>query len=614
MPAFGVEFVYPTVQRSHVASKYYPIMKTMRRQTAIIDADYKRALYDCILENVEMKADWIAKIADRVEANVRQSKGEHATIVCASGISPSGPIHLGNLREVMTVHLVAEELRERGWTVDHIHSWDDYDRLRKVPAGVPAAYEKYIGTPIADVPDPTGEYDSYATRYISEFASGLAQLGVHPRFIRQSVAYRSGTYVEQIKQAMRQRHEIFDALAEYQTLQGLKETVEERRNAYYPFRVYCQQCHKDTTRITAYEDTTATIAYVCDTCGHESSFSLHERVEGKLVWKVDWPMRWSFEGVDFEPGGEDHSSPGSSYTVGQRIVKEVYHAQAPSFASYAFVGMGGRSKISSSVGTAATVSSALAIIEPAILRWLYTRRANNQAFEIDYGQGLLRLYEEWDGLVRQVTKGTANEVNKKLFARAVSTSSGAATYTKHAVSFPVLTSVIDVTQANEEQVLRIIAQHLPEIEGLDVLRSHLEPRFTCALNWVKHYLPDDERTHIRTEFDVAAYESMDEMDRASVRMLASQLDESWNLAALAELMYNVPKIVRGLAVDMPANDELKQAQRSFFIAIYTLICGSDTGPRIPTLLLSIGKQRAKLLLTPPTPGRPIHSACEMVVR
>lgn len=38
-----------------------------------------------------MKADWVTKIADRVEANVRQRKGEQATIVCASGISPIGP-------------------------------------------------------------------------------------------------------------------------------------------------------------------------------------------------------------------------------------------------------------------------------------------------------------------------------------------------------------------------------------------------------------------------------------------------------------------------------------------------------------------------------------------
>ncbi|MGH3605548.1 MAG: hypothetical protein ACRDQI_16190, partial [Pseudonocardiaceae bacterium] len=57
-------------------------------------------------------------------------------IVRASGVSPSGPIHLGNLREVMTAHLVAEEISSRGYDAVHLHSWDDYDRFRKVPAGL----------------------------------------------------------------------------------------------------------------------------------------------------------------------------------------------------------------------------------------------------------------------------------------------------------------------------------------------------------------------------------------------------------------------------------------------------------------------------------------------
>ncbi|GCE13707.1 lysine--tRNA ligase [Tengunoibacter tsumagoiensis] len=558
-----------------------------------------------------MKADWVTKIADRVEENVRQNKGENATVVCASGISPSGPIHLGNLREIMTVHLVAEELRSRGWTVDHIHSWDDYDRLRKVPKGVSEEYAQYIGSPYSDIPDPFGEYDSYATRYISDLVDSLTKLGIHPRYIRQSEAYRRGDYVEQIKQAMRNRLDIFDTLAEYQNLEGQKQTLEERRNAYYPFKVYCDQCHKDITRVTAYEDETARITYTCDNCGHNDSYSLYDKVEGKLVWKVDWPMRWSFEKVDFEPGGEDHSSPGSSYTVGQRIVKEVYGWQAPYFVGYAFVGMGGRSKISSSAGTSATVSSALAIIEPAILRWLYARRANNQAFDIDYGQGLLRLYEEWDGLVRQINKGVASEVNAKLFERATHTVSEEISYAKNTIPFPVLTSVLDVTQANEEQLLRIASQQLNAAEGQDVTREQLEPRFTCALNWVTNYLPDDERTHINSEFNDEAFANFNAEDQASIQMLAERLESSWNLAAITELMYSIPKIVRGLPVDAAPTNELKQAQRSFFIAIYMLICGTDTGPRIPTLLLSIGKERARLLLTPSRNGDNGQSAYEL---
>lgn len=78
---------------------------------------------------------WIEQTADKIEEFVRYNKGASPQIICASGISPSGPIHLGNLREIITVHLVTEELRRRGQDAEHIHSWDDFDRLRKVPVG-----------------------------------------------------------------------------------------------------------------------------------------------------------------------------------------------------------------------------------------------------------------------------------------------------------------------------------------------------------------------------------------------------------------------------------------------------------------------------------------------
>ena len=84
----------------------------------------------------------------------------------------------------------------------------------------------------------------------------------------------------------------------------------------------------------------------------------------------------------------------------------------------------------------------------------------------------------------------------------------------------------------------------------------------------------------------------------ALKLLASELDDAWDLAALTQLVYSIPKTVRGLSPETPPDDELKQAQRSFFIALYTLICGNDTGPRIPTLLLSLGKERVKTLLAP----------------
>jgi lysyl-tRNA synthetase class I len=58
------------------------------------------------------------RLALEIEEDSARAAGQ--TLVCASGISPSGPIHLGNLREVVTAHLVAEALRRRGRQAVHL--------------------------------------------------------------------------------------------------------------------------------------------------------------------------------------------------------------------------------------------------------------------------------------------------------------------------------------------------------------------------------------------------------------------------------------------------------------------------------------------------------------
>lgn len=78
------------------------------------------------------------------------------TLVCAAGISPSGAVHIGNFREIVTVHFVARALEKRGRDVRFIFSWDDFDRFRKVPAGLDPAFEKFIGMPYVEVPCPFG--------------------------------------------------------------------------------------------------------------------------------------------------------------------------------------------------------------------------------------------------------------------------------------------------------------------------------------------------------------------------------------------------------------------------------------------------------------------------
>src|SRR3989338_10698287 len=57
--------------------------------------------------------------------------------VCASGITPSGAVHIGNFREVITTDLVARALKDRKKQIRFIYSWDDYDVFRKIPKNMP---------------------------------------------------------------------------------------------------------------------------------------------------------------------------------------------------------------------------------------------------------------------------------------------------------------------------------------------------------------------------------------------------------------------------------------------------------------------------------------------
>jgi lysyl-tRNA synthetase class 1 len=546
---------------------------------------------------------WIEQTADAVEAFAAARKGPGAKIVCASGISPSGPVHLGNLREAITVHLVAEELKLRGLDAEHIHSWDDFDRLRRVPAGLPADFAVHLGRPLADVPDPDGQYDSYSARFRDAFEQALAELGIQPRYIVQSEAYRRGDYVTQMIQAIQARFPIFDILSEYQTLDRFEKDLTERREEYYPLRVYCEQCGKDDTAIRAYDPGRADVRYDCLGCGYSGVFSLFEKTPCKLVWKVDWPMRWCYEGVDFEPAGEDHAAPGSSYTVGQRIIQAVYGEQAPYFIPYAFVGMAGRSKMSSSAGKSATPRAALDILEAPILRWLYVRRQPGQKFNVDFGQEVLRLYDEWDSFALRAQSETSSPAERKLFALCTRTSAGEVRRSTLPVSFRLLSSAADITQGNRDQIVRIAAGQQTEPADQAAFAGAIRPRLDCAISWATRYLPEDERTHVRTGFSLEAYRSLDEPSRAGIGLLLAELEEHWSLDMLTQLVYSVPKHLLGLPADAQPTDEVKQAQRRFFKAVYTLTCGSDTGPRIPTLFLSLGIERVRALLAPDGPER-----------
>ncbi|MFI6410706.1 lysine--tRNA ligase [Streptomyces sp. NPDC050585] len=580
-----------------------------------------------IVAQSSTETDWVSRFADEVIAeSERRAPGK--PVVVASGLSPSGPIHLGNLREVMTPHLVADEIRRRGHEVRHLISWDDYDRYRKVPAGVPGvddSWAEHIGKPLTSVPAPAGSsYPNWAEHFKAAMVEALAELGVEFDGISQTEQYTSGAYRAQILHAMKHRAEIDAILDRYRTKdkatgqpkaqkqQKQQKPVDEAEleaaegsgaaseddgsggaGGYYPYKPYCGNCERDLTTVTSYDDDTTELTYGC-VCGFSETVLLSEFDRGKLVWKVDWPMRWAYEGVIFEPSGVDHSSPGSSFVVGGQIVREVFDGVQPIGPMYAFVGISGMAKMSSSKGGVPTPADALKIMEAPLLRWLYARRKPNQSFKIAFDQEIQRLYDEWDKLEAKVADGTALPADAAAHSRAVRTAAGELPRTPRPLPYRTLASVVDITAGHDEQTLRILSELDPEnpLSSLDEVR----PRLDRAENWITTQVPADARTIVRDEPDTELLGSLDDQGRESLRLLLEGLDSHWSLDGLTTLVYGVPKVMAGLDPEAKPTPELKVAQRDFFALLYRLLVSRDTGPRLPTLLLAVGADRVRKLL------------------
>ncbi|GHB50178.1 lysine--tRNA ligase [Flexivirga endophytica] len=568
----------------------------------------------------------MSRLADETIAD---AKAKGTKVVCASGISPSGPIHLGNLREVMTPHLVADEVRRRGIEVEHIISWDDFDRFRKVPnvPGVDSSWEQHIGKPLTDVPPPKGSTaTSWAEHFRGQLEDSLAELGITYRGISQTGQYLSGAYTEQILFAMSQRSEIDKVLDQYRTL-GPKKAKQQKlseeeaaaaaeaeegsgaaaeddgrgETGYYPYKPYCTECGTDFTTVTAYDDATTAMTYTCR-CGHTETVNLREFRRGKLVWKVDWPMRWSYEKVTFEPSGVDHQSPGSSYVVGKELAP-MFGWERPLGPMYAFVGIKGMAKMSSSRGGVPTPADALQIMEPQLLRWLYARRKPAQSFSVAFDAEVERMYDEWDSLVKKVAADKGQPGDVASYTRASSTAVGSLRLTPRPVSYRTLASIVDITTGDPDQTLRIVAALDADnpVASLDQLR----PRLSCVEHWVETQMTDEERTVVRASADTDRLASLTDGEREGLRILLDgngadlhALEESWSLDGLTHQVYGVPKVQRGLAADqiVKGDKELGAAQRQFFKLLYNLLVDKDTGPRLPTLLLAVGAERTRSLL------------------
>ena len=501
------------------------------------------------MENKKEKFFWADETAEKI---IKERKGKKIYI-CASGITPSGKIHIGNFREIITTDLVVKALEKKGKKVRFIYSWDDFDRFRKVPSNLPEnkkkEFESYIGMPLSEIPSPFDKKKSYAEYFEKEFEKTSKKVGVNPEFIYQNIMNKKHKYAPLMKKAIDNRKKIIKILNRYR-----KEPLKEN---WMPVEVYCNKCKKDYTKIKNVKN--YEIEYECS-CGFNEKIDYRKKGYVKMKWRVDWPARWHYEKVDFEPGGADHSAAGGSFETGKQIIKEVYNDIAPAYNLYEWITVKGIAlkDFHSSKGNTMSIQEVEDIYEPEILRYLFVSTRPNKAFQISFDNDVIKIYDEFDSLENKYYEGLANPQEKRIYEL----------------------SKLDITK---EKPKRINFRHLitlvqtgkiGKLKGIEKIRSEK------VVKWLEKYADDDMKFEVQDKVNINLTEKQ---KQALVALKESLAVKDFNEDELFNEFYNICKAV-GIE------------GKEFFKTAYNIIINKNKGPRLASLILAIGKEKIIKLL------------------
>ena len=427
---------------------------------------------------------WLNKIADDLIA--RHPEGE---ILIETGASPSGTYHLGHMRELVIADAVMLELRRRGRQARHVQFVDDLDALRKIPAGVPAEYEQYLGYPLCDIPAPDGSESSYADYFLQGLIDACRILGVEVEYLRAHDKYRTGFMVPAIERSLERVPQARKALEHIAGRQ-----LDEQ---WTPIQIL-ENGRLKNRAFVAMDKTAKTVQYR-DADGQTKTAD-YARGEVKLNWRLDWPGRWWLLHVDCEPSGRDHMTKGGSYDTGVQIIKDVYEAEAPYPVSYDFINMAGDTKkMSASKGTGLDALEAAQIMPPEVMRFFILRAPPLKRLYFDPNSGVVQLMDEFAALAAKPDRDADEEQLLHIATRGITQK------TVSRVPFSHLVASYQAALKDADQTLGIIrrTEHAAVVdEDADIIRAEL--RFIDA--WLQKRAPEDVKFTLREHVDAAEFD------------------------------------------------------------------------------------------------------------
>ena len=520
--------------------------------------------------------------SDVIAQDIISKKGDKDLYVMAAGITPSGTIHIGKFREIITVEMVARALRRLGKKTRFIYSWDNYDTFRKVPADMPEQeyLKSVLYNPICDIKDVFGTAESYARHNELTLEDNAPLVGVvGVEYIHQYKKYRNKDYNDSIIKTMDNRDRVREIMQEFKT----NEIAED----WQPLETYCSNCNRDRVKFGEYDSAAKTIPYECKLCGHKETLNLRESNRLKLPWRYDWPMRWAYEKLDFEPAGNDHSSASGSRDTGVELCKKIYDFEPPVYAMYAnILPKGQTKKMSSSSGNGMGLPDVLKVYTPEMIRWIFASYKPDATFNMAFDLDVLRTYEDFDSMERWVYGVEGDNEEKRAAWRRVyevSQIDENAPLPKEMPFQPGFRHLCNNLQVNEMDIVKTRKMYDGEIKN-EIDERRFAERAERAKFWLENFAPDDFVFKLNTKKSDYA---LTDAETKFIAALRDVLSAEWeNFADDNALQNRIGEIAAAHNIEMKAA----------FKILYQLLVSRDRGPKLAQFMRVVGKERVLRLL------------------
>jgi lysyl-tRNA synthetase class 1 len=237
------------------------------------------------------------------------------------------------------------------------------------------------------------------------------------------------------------------------------------------------------------------------------------------------------------------------------------------------------------------VVDCLKVYEPEVLRWIFASYRANTEFQISFDLDVLKLYEDYDSAVRvayQPDDGGKKDKKRAAARRTLELAS----LTGHRIvsgdamprtlSFRPLSMTLQIFDGDLDRTL----DHYAAAGALetDEERARFMSRAARVWHWIEHFAPEEFCYRIRTE---PVTRPVDGDAKVLLQRLVTALTENPEMEEPALI-----EIIKAL----PEGTEMKRAD--FFPLVYDLLIDRPKGPKLSTLLSTMGLARAHDLLTP----------------